>query len=728
MLVLRHNTLSSDKLITCERTMLKFLDGKLEERTGMEFKVWDWSIPELYGIVLGMMVKLNLAGTLNISKSEMLDFIIDVEKGYCDTSYHSFYHAVDVVEILYYMLTNLDASKYLTALDSICLLIAGLCHDIGHPGLNNVYQVNARTELAKKYDDQSVLENYSCTLTLDLITKHKLFRCVHIDDEYLSCDPKEIENSLRNLIVKIILATDMTFHFDLLESLHNMIEVTTTSSLSSSPSPYSSSSSSSAEESGEEMDNSSSASSPRSSPENSPISLTPSKRFPIKMNNNNGNDNNNGNCNVKIILPRPSSIIISLDLEQRELLLKVLIHAADLSNTVRPWDISKRWSDLIVEEFFNQGDLEKTNNLPVSPNMDRKQSHQCQISLGFGDFVVKPYFEAFASFLHQASIFLDVLADNRVLWDQMKNDPSKHTSSTQTTTTTAVAAAAKAISTKTTTTTTNININININTTKTTSSSLIKGKRKQLRQLEFKQEGLLQEELLNVQQGQQRRVSLAAGLLIIPDDIQEKLRSMSSQRSPRYRKLKRSLSGRSYSHHSLLPTRNDLLDDDDDDEDDDRVIINNGILFHESNSTITSSSITTSSSSSSSSSNGSINSRKSKSGGSGGGGGGSNGGNLENLVMTPIITFNNNDNNNNMSSLTNTNNNNDTISSTTNNCSPSSSSNSPKKSTNNHHKLRLGGRVRRSSSLDHNMIRQITALYGNGDSSPTEQRIIVAGS
>ncbi|CAG8433288.1 4169_t:CDS:2 [Diversispora eburnea] len=411
--------------------MLKFLDGKLDERIGMEFKVWDWSIPELYGIVLGMMVKLNLAGTLNISKSEMLDFIIDVEKGYCDTSYHSFYHAVDVVEVLFYMLTNLDASKYLTALDSICLLIAGLCHDIGHV-------INARTELAKKYDDQSVLENYSCTLTLDLITKHKLFRYIHIDDEYLGCDPKEIENSLRNLIVKIILATDMT----------------------------------------------------------------------------------------------PSSIIISLDLEQRELLLKVLIHAADLSNTVRPWDTSKRWSDLIVEEFFNQGDLEKSNNLPVSPNMDREQSHQCQISLGFGDFVVKPYFEAFASFLHQASIFLDILADNR---------------------------------------------------------------RKQLRQLEFKQEGLLQDGLLHEQQGQQRRVSLAAGLLIIPDDIQEKLRSMSSQRSPRYRRLKRSLSGRSYSHHSLLPTRN-------------------------------------------------------------------------------------------------------------------------------------GGRVRRSSSLDHNMIRQITALYGNGDSSPTEQRIIVAGS
>ncbi|RGB39716.1 hypothetical protein C1646_802511, partial [Rhizophagus diaphanus] len=322
--------------------MLKFIDNKLTEKdTGLHFNVWKWSKPELFGLILGMMVKLDLVGALNIRKSEMLDFIIDVEKGYYNTSYHSFLHAVDVVVVLYYMLTDLGSAKYISSLDAICLLIAGLCHDIGHPGLNNVYQVNARTDLAIRYNDQSVLENYSCDLTMDIINKHKLFRHVHkCDTEYLGCDPQEVNTSLKSLINRIILATDMTFHFDLLESLHNMIEST-----------------------------------------------------------------------------------VTLDSEQRELLLKVLIHAADLSNTVRPWEISKLWSDRVVDEFFRQGDLEKGNNLPVSPNMDREQSHQCQISLGFGDFVVKPYFEAFASFLNPSMIFLDILAENRVFWDNMKNAP-----------------------------------------------------------------------------------------------------------------------------------------------------------------------------------------------------------------------------------------------------------------------------------------------------------------
>jgi len=500
MLVLRHNELSSDQLIICERTMLKFIDDKFAaEETGMHFNVWKWSIPELYGIVLGMFVKLDLVGTLDIRKSEMLDFIIDVEKGYYNTSYHSFLHAVDVLVVLYYMLTDLGAAKYLTSLDVICLLIAGLCHDIGHPGLNNVYQVNARTDLAIRYNDQSVLENYSCDLTMDIITKHKLFRHVHkCNTEYLGCDPKEVNTSLKDLIKRTILATDMMFHFDLLESLHNMIESTSCSAFSS-------------EESGEETESCSSspASSLSSSPESSPVSITPPKQFPISS-----NSTNNGHIKITRSFSRSSSssIIVTLDTDQRELLLKILIHAADLSNTVRPWEISKLWSDRVVEEFFCQGDLEKANNFPVSPNMDREQSHQCQISLGFGDFVVKPYFEAFAAFLNPATIFLDILAENRVFWDNMKNAPQ--------------------IS-------------------------------------EIAQPTTLSHESSSPKEGStsskgQRRVSLAAGLLIIPEDIQEKLRLMTSSRSPRHRRLKRSLSGRSFSHHTLLPTPGSLAPADDD--------------------------------------------------------------------------------------------------------------------------------------------------------------------
>nr|CAG8489028.1 4845_t:CDS:2 [Entrophospora candida] len=597
MLVLKHNSLPFEKLVICEKTMLSFKDNKLTS-LGMHFNVWDWSIPELYGIVLGMMVKLDLSECLQIRNSEMLDFIIDVEKGYHDTEYHSFYHAVDVVAVLYYMLTDLGAAKYLTPLDSICLMIAGLCHDIGHPGLNNVYQVNAKTPLAIKYNNQSVLENYSCALTMELLTKHKLFRNLHsCNIEFLGNDQKEIDSFLRSLIEKMILATDMMHHFTLLESLHKIIKSTKSSS---------------------------SLSSKKTTKKSTSTKHSTKKNYYQ---------------------------------EQREIFLKVLLHAADLSNTVRPWDISKHWSDCVVEEFFKQGDLEKQKNLPVSPNMDREQAQQPQISLGFGDFVVKPYFEAFAFSNNNntskivnntsnptnstsRSVAKEILSnksnkkpkpDNIPLINIINNNNSEKISNE----------ASKNPATLT-----------NSSSTSSYSSTSMLPPSPPARSI-----------TIPTSTGQ-RRVSLAAGLLIIPDDIQEKLQKMmqssSSFKNRRANangvRLKRSLSGRSYSTHSLLiSSSNDINNNNNDGIDVSSEGCNCGVID----------------------------------------------------VVDNVADGNIADNNS--------------------GCGGDLSRNSSTRNNQQHHQKCIsnnnsrigGGRMRRSSSLDHNMIRQITSTYGSSSlSSP----------
>ena len=50
----------------------------------------------------------------------------------------------------------------------------------------------------------------------------------------------------------------------------------------------------------------------------------------------------------------------------RDLVVKMLIKTADLSNTVKPFDISRQWAICVTEEFFEQGDLEKASARPVS--------------------------------------------------------------------------------------------------------------------------------------------------------------------------------------------------------------------------------------------------------------------------------------------------------------------------------------------------------------------------
>ena len=42
--------------------------------------------------------------------------------------------------------------------------------------------------------------------------------------------------------------------------------------------------------------------------------------------------------------------------KQNDVLAFALVHAADISNPTKPFEISKRWSDLLLEEFFAQGD------------------------------------------------------------------------------------------------------------------------------------------------------------------------------------------------------------------------------------------------------------------------------------------------------------------------------------------------------------------------------------
>ncbi len=51
--------------------------------------------------------------------------------------------------------------------------------------------------------------------------------------------------------------------------------------------------------------------------------------------------------------------------------LQNMVHCADLSNPTKPLELYRRWVDLIMEEFFRQGDKERANGQDISPMCDR---------------------------------------------------------------------------------------------------------------------------------------------------------------------------------------------------------------------------------------------------------------------------------------------------------------------------------------------------------------------
>ena len=80
-------------------------------------------------------------------------------------------------------------------------------------------------------------------------------------------------------------------------------------------------------------------------------------------------------------------------------LLKALVHAADIGNPTRPFDIAKKWGVNIVKEFFHQGDREKALGIDISFGCDRSISNFAKSQIGFFDFMIHPYFNTLSGII-----------------------------------------------------------------------------------------------------------------------------------------------------------------------------------------------------------------------------------------------------------------------------------------------------------------------------------------
>ena len=79
--------------------------------------------------------------------------------------------------------------------------------------------------------------------------------------------------------------------------------------------------------------------------------------------------------------------------KSKQLLSSSLLHAADISTSVRKFDTSKTWADNLFDEFFTQGDAEKAQNISVSFLCDRTTTNIASSQSGFISFVVMPVFK-----------------------------------------------------------------------------------------------------------------------------------------------------------------------------------------------------------------------------------------------------------------------------------------------------------------------------------------------
>ena len=176
----------------------KFNIFKLEEKVGR-----DNILPVTSTYVFA---SLGLFSVIDYTKFE--PFIFRTASGYHrENPYHTDLHAADMVQTLlvYCLYANLQKLLDFNDLDLISLFVSAAIHDFGHPGYSNNFLINTKNEIAIRYNDQSVLENFHVSEGFNIILNKPNCNIFNLlsDDDYKLC---------RKRIIDCVLATDMAFH------------------------------------------------------------------------------------------------------------------------------------------------------------------------------------------------------------------------------------------------------------------------------------------------------------------------------------------------------------------------------------------------------------------------------------------------------------------------------------------------------------------------------------
>ena len=108
--------------------------------------------------------------------------------------------------------------------------------------------------------------------------------------------------------------------------------------------------------------------------------------------------------------------------EEQQCLLDFIIHLADLAHNTRLFNISLKWVELLSEEFWLQGDLEKQHNLPVSFLCDRENTNVPQSQKGFITGFIIPTFEILTNIFPTLKFTLDNANKNYKQWQKLLNE------------------------------------------------------------------------------------------------------------------------------------------------------------------------------------------------------------------------------------------------------------------------------------------------------------------
>jgi hypothetical protein len=134
-----------------------------------------------------------------IQQEVLIRIIEHIQPLYRPNYYHSFEHAVHVlINCGYFLIRVSDTFDFV---EKLALLYAALIHDVEHLGVPNMTLVKKRHPFARLYNDQSVAENHSLALGLELIERPGF--------DLLESFTEEEKLKFHEIVVEVVLCTDV---------------------------------------------------------------------------------------------------------------------------------------------------------------------------------------------------------------------------------------------------------------------------------------------------------------------------------------------------------------------------------------------------------------------------------------------------------------------------------------------------------------------------------------
>uniref|UniRef100_A0A8C7R889 Phosphodiesterase n=1 Tax=Oncorhynchus mykiss TaxID=8022 RepID=A0A8C7R889_ONCMY len=164
-----------------------------------------------------LLTRYDLINRFKIPISALVSFVEALEVGYSKhkNPYHNLMHAADVTQTVHYLLLKTGMVNWLTELEIFAMIFAAAVHDYEHTGTTNNFHIQTRSGTAILYNDRAVLENHHVSAA---------YRLLQDDDEMNILLNLEFWTLLRALVVEMVLATDMSCHFQQIKAMKNFLQ------------------------------------------------------------------------------------------------------------------------------------------------------------------------------------------------------------------------------------------------------------------------------------------------------------------------------------------------------------------------------------------------------------------------------------------------------------------------------------------------------------------------